>query len=41
MEKKLDVMIDLLAAILEKEGSFAIGETQFTNYVNRAIGALL
>ena len=41
MTKKLDTMIDLLAAILAKEGTFAIGEEQFTNHVNRALGALL
>ena len=41
MGSKLDVMIELLAAILEKEGTIRIGETQFTNYINRSLGALL
>ena len=38
---KLDTMISLLAAILEKEGSFSIGEKEFTNYMNKSLGALL
>ncbi len=38
---KLDTMISLLAAILEKEGVVHIGETQFVNYVNKSLGALL
>ena len=38
---KLDVMIDLLAAILEKEGVLQIGEKQFFNYVDAKLGALL
>ena len=38
---KLDVMIDLLAAILEKEGVVNIGEKQFFNYVDAKLGALL
>ena len=38
---KLDTMIDLLAAILKKEGVVNIGETQFVNYVNKSLGALL
>lgn len=38
---KLDTMISLLAAILEKEGNIHIGETQFVNYVNKSLGALL
>lgn len=38
---KMDVMIDLLAAILQKEGVVQIGETQFVNYVNTNLGALL
>lgn len=41
MTSKLDVMIDLLAAILKKEGVVHIGETQFVNYVNKSLGALL
>lgn len=41
MSKKLDVMISLLSAILEKEVNLQIGETQFINYVNRSLGALL
>ena len=41
MSKKLDTMISLLAAILEKENVLQIGETQFTNYVNKSLGALL
>ena len=38
---KLDTMIGLLSAILEKEGVVHIGETQFVNYVNKSLGALL
>ena len=38
---KLDTMIGLLSAILEKEGVIQIGETQFVNYVNKSLGALL
>jgi len=38
---KLDTMITLLSAILEKEGVVNIGETQFVNYVNKSLGALL
>ena len=38
---KLDVMIDLLAAILAKEGVVNIGEKQFFNYVDAKLGALL
>ena len=38
---KLDVMISLLSAILEKEGVVQIGETQFVNYVNKTLGALI
>lgn len=38
---KLDTMIGLLSAILEKEGVVQIGETQFVNYVNKSLGALL
>lgn len=41
MTKKLDTMIDLLAAILAKEGVVNIGEKQFTNYINESLGALL
>ena len=41
MTGKLDQMIDLLSAILKKEGVVQIGETQFVNYVNRSLGALL
>ena len=41
MASKLDVMIDLLAAILQKEGVVHIGETQFVDYVNKSLGALL
>ena len=38
---KLDTMIGLLSAILQKEGVVKIGETQFVNYVNKSLGALL
>lgn len=38
---KVDVMISLLAAILEKEGVINIGETQFINYINKKLGALI
>ena len=38
---KLDTMIDLLAAILAKEGVVNIGEKQFTNYINKNLGALI
>lgn len=38
---KLDTMIDLLAAIYQKEGVVNIGEKQFFNYVNTKLGALL
>ena len=38
---KLDTMIDLLSAILQKEGVINIGETQFVNYINKSLGALL
>lgn len=41
MAGKLDIMIDLLAEILKKEGVVHIGETQFVNYVNKSLGALL
>lgn len=41
VSNKLDTMISLLAAILEKEGVVHIGETQFVNYVNKTLGALL
>lgn len=41
MTRKLDTMIDLLSAILKKEGNIQIGETQFVNYVNKSLGALL
>ena len=41
MTSKLDTMIDLLSAILRKEGVVQIGETQFVNYVNKSLGALL
>ena len=41
VSNKLDTMISLLAAILEKEGVVQIGETQFVNYVNKSLGALL
>lgn len=41
MAKKLDTMIDLLAAILDKEGVVRIGETQFVDYVNKSLGALI
>lgn len=41
VEAKLDVMINLLSAILKKEGVVNIGETQFVNYVNKSLGALL
>ena len=38
---KLDTMIGLLSAILQKEGVVHIGEKQFVNYVNKSLGALL
>lgn len=38
---KLDTMISLLSAILDKEGVVNIGETQFVNYVNKSLGALI
>lgn len=38
---KLDIMIELLSAILKKEGVVQIGEEQFFNYVNKGLGALL
>lgn len=38
---KLDTMITLLSAILEKEGVVNIGETQFVDYVNKSLGALI
>ena len=38
---RLDTMIALLSAILQKEGVVQIGETQFLNYVNKSLGALL
>ena len=38
---KLDTMISLLSAILQKEGVVQIGETQFVNYMNKSLGALL
>lgn len=41
MAGKLDVMITLLQAILEKDGVFKIGETEFINYVNKSLGALI
>lgn len=41
MGQKMDVMISLLSAILEKEGVINIGETQFINYLNRSLGALI
>lgn len=41
VSSKLDIMIELLSAILRKEGVINIGETQFVNYVNRSLGALL
>lgn len=41
MAKKLDTMISLLAAILEKEGVVHIGETEFVNYVDNRLGALI
>lgn len=41
MTKKLDVMIDLLAGILAKEGVVTIEEAHLANSVNRALGALL
>lgn len=41
MSKKLDTMISLLAAILEKEGVVHIGESQFVNYVDNRLGALI
>lgn len=41
MSQKMDVMITLLSAILEKEGVINIGETQFINYLNKSLGALI
>lgn len=41
MAQKMDVMITLLSAILEKEGVINIGETQFINYLNKSLGALI
>lgn len=41
MAGKLDAMITLLQAILEKDGSFKIGETEFVNYINKSLGALI
>lgn len=41
VEEKLDTMITLLSAILKKEGVINIGETQFVNYVDKRLGALL
>ena len=41
LASKLDIMIELLSAIYEKEGVLNIGETQFINYVNKSLGALL
>ena len=41
MASKLDTMIALLAAILEKEGVVNISESQLTNQINRSLGALL
>ena len=41
LSSKLDIMIDILYAILRKEGVINIGETQFVNYVNKSLGALL
>lgn len=41
MSKKLDTMISLLAAILDKEGVVHIGETEFVNYVDNRLGALI
>lgn len=38
---KLDTMIALLSAILEKEGVLQIGEKQFLNYINTTLGALV
>lgn len=41
MAGKLDAMIALLQAILEKDGVLKIGETEFINYVNKSLGALI
>lgn len=41
LASKLDVMIEILAAIYEKEGVLNIGETQFVSYINKSLGALL
>ena len=41
MSKKLDTMISLLAAILDKEGVVHIGEAEFVNYVDNRLGALI
>ena len=41
MASKLDTMIGLLAAILEKEGVVHIDERQLVNRVDKALGALL
>ena len=41
LASKLDTMIALLSAILDKEGVVHIGEEQFVNYVNKSLGALI
>ena len=41
LASKLDIMIELLSGIYEKEGVLNIGETQFVSYINRSLGALL
>lgn len=41
MAGKLDIMIELLTAILKKEGVVHIGGDEIVNYVNRELGALL
>ena len=38
---KLDKMIALLSAIYEKEGVLQIGEKQFMNHINKALGAMI
>ena len=41
VSSKLDTMIALLGAILDKEGVVQIGEEQFINHVNKSLGALI
>ena len=41
VSSKLDTMIALLGAILDKEGVVQIGEEQFINHINKSLGALI